>query len=46
MKVRLGSEFGEIAATAGQRAIPKRATDGGYEFFFTDIDAAMEDAVG
>ncbi|MCB0866829.1 MAG: TIGR01777 family oxidoreductase [Solirubrobacterales bacterium] len=46
VKVRLGSEFGEIAATAGQRAIPKRATDGGYEFFFTDIDAAMEDAVG
>jgi len=46
VKVRFGSEFGEIAATAGQRALPKRATDGGYEFRFTDIDAAMKDAVG
>ena len=46
VKVRFGSEFGEIAATAGQRAIPKRATEGGYEFRFTDIDAAMEDALG
>lgn len=46
VKVRFGSEFGEIAATAGQRAIPKRATEGGYEFRLTDIDAAMEEAVG
>jgi uncharacterized protein (TIGR01777 family) len=46
VKLRFGAEFGEIAATAGQRAIPKHATDGGYEFRFTDIDAAMKDAVG
>ncbi len=46
VKIRFGSEFGEIAATAGQRALPKRVTDGGYEFRFADIDPAMEDAVG
>jgi len=45
VKLRLGSEFGEIAATAGQRAVPRRAQDGGYEFRFTDIDAALRDAV-
>lgn len=46
VKLRLGSEFGEIAATAGQRALPKRITAAGYEFRFTDIDAALVDAVG
>lgn len=46
VKIRLGSELGEIAATAGQRALPRRAADGGYEFRFRDIDAALEDAVG
>ena len=46
VKARFGAEFGEIAATAGQRALPKRATDGGYEFRFAEIDAAMKDAVG
>lgn len=45
VKARFGSEFGEIAATAGQRAIPKRAQEGGYVFRFSDIDAAMKDAV-
>lgn len=46
VKARFGSEFGEIAATAGQRAIPKRAKEGGYVFRFSDIDAALKDAVG
>ncbi len=46
VKVKLGSELGEIAATAGQRAIPRRATEGGYEFRLAEIDAALEDAVG
>ncbi len=46
VKVRFGSEFGEIAATAGQRAIPKRAQEGGYTFRFSEIDAAIKDAVG
>lgn len=45
VKIRFGSEFGEIAATAGQRALPKVATEAGYSFKFSDIDAAMEDAV-
>jgi uncharacterized protein (TIGR01777 family) len=45
VKLRFGAEFGEIAATAGQRAIPKHAQDEGYEFRFTEIDAAMKDAV-
>ena len=46
VKVKLGSELGEIAATAGQRAIPRRALDGGYEFRFREIGPALEDAVG
>jgi len=46
VKVRLGRELGEIAASSGQRAIPRRAIEGGYEFRFTDIDAALTDAVG
>ena len=46
VKIRFGAEFGEIAATSGQRAIPKRVSEGGYEFRFTDIDAALKDAVG
>lgn len=46
VKLRLGSEFGEIAATAGQRALPKRITAAGYEFRFAEIDAALADAVG
>jgi uncharacterized protein (TIGR01777 family) len=41
VKARLGGEFGEIAATAGQRAIPKRALEGGYEFRHTEIDEAL-----
>lgn len=46
VKLRLGSEFGEIAATAGQRAQPKRMTAAGYEFRFDQIDAALAEAVG
>lgn len=45
VKARFGSEFGEIAATAGQRAIPKRAQEGGYVFRLAEIDAALEDAL-
>jgi uncharacterized protein (TIGR01777 family) len=45
VKVRFGAEFGEIAATAGQRAVPKRVVDGGYSFQFSDIDSAMKDAL-
>ncbi len=44
VKVRLGAELGEVA-TGGQRAVPRRAEDEGYEFRFPEIDAAMKDAV-
>jgi len=44
LKARLGSELGEVA-TGGQRALPRRALDDGYEFRFTDIDAALRDAL-
>lgn len=46
VQARFGAEFGAIAATAGQRAIPARAQEGGYEFRFPAIDSALEDAVG
>ena len=45
VQARFGREFGEIAATAGQRAIPRKALDGGYGFRFSEIDAALKDAV-
>jgi uncharacterized protein (TIGR01777 family) len=41
VKTRFGGEFGEIAATAGQRAIPARAQEGGYEFRHSEIDEAL-----
>jgi len=44
VKLRLGSELGEVA-TGGQRAIPRRALDEGYEFRYLEIDAAMKDAL-
>jgi uncharacterized protein (TIGR01777 family) len=41
---RLGREMGD-AATTGQRAVPRRALDEGYEFRFAEIDAAMAEAL-
>lgn len=46
VKLRFGDEFGEIAATAGQRAVPARALEGGYEFRHADIDAALRETLG
>jgi uncharacterized protein (TIGR01777 family) len=37
-----GSEFG-VVLKGGQRVVPRRATDLGYRFRFTDIDAALDD---
>jgi uncharacterized protein len=37
-----GSEFGHVLR-GGQRVFPRRALDLGYEFRFTDIDAALAD---
>lgn len=44
LKARLGAELGEVAA-GGQRALPRRAEEGGYEFRFTDVDEALRDAL-
>lgn len=41
---RLGKQMGE-AATSGQRAIPRRAQDDGYEFRHPDIDAGLAAAL-
>jgi len=37
-----GSEFGTVLR-GGQRVVPRRATDLGYEFRFTEIDEALGD---
>lgn len=42
LDLMFGREFGEILR-GGQRVIPRRALDLGYEFKFTDIDAALKD---
>ena len=41
---RLGREMGE-AATSGQRAVPRRAQDGGYEFRHSDVDSGLAAAL-
>ena len=40
--------YGDMAeiVTTGQRAVPKRALELGYEFRHPDLDAALRDAVG
>jgi uncharacterized protein (TIGR01777 family) len=37
-----GSEFGTVLK-GGQRVVPRRATDLGYSFRFTDMDSALDD---
>lgn len=37
-----GNEFG-VVITGGQRVLPRRAQELGYEFKFTDVDAALSD---
>jgi uncharacterized protein (TIGR01777 family) len=44
LRIRLGGELAE-AALAGQRVVPRRALDLGYEFRFTDVEAALRDAL-
>ncbi|HKJ37127.1 MAG TPA: TIGR01777 family oxidoreductase [Solirubrobacterales bacterium] len=44
VKLRLGSELGEVA-TGGQRALPRRAQDQGYEFRHPDIRSGLEAAL-
>jgi uncharacterized protein len=42
LDLKFGREFG-VVLKGGQRVVPRRATDLGYEFRFTDIDSALED---
>ena len=44
VKLRLGNELGEVA-TGGQRAMPRRALDGGYVFKHPDIDSGLQAAL-
>jgi NAD dependent epimerase/dehydratase family enzyme len=39
--------YGDMAeiVTEGQRAVPRRALDGGYAFGHADLDAALADAL-
>ncbi len=44
VKLRLGGELGEVA-TGGQRALPRRALDGGYVFEHPDIESGLAAAL-
>jgi hypothetical protein len=45
MKARFGNEFGEIV-TGGQRVIPRRALDGGFEFLHPELEPALRHLLG
>jgi uncharacterized protein len=45
MKARFGSEFGEIV-TGGQRVIPRRALDEGFEFAHPGLEPALRQLLG
>ena len=42
LDLKFGREFGKVVR-GGQRVVPRRATDLGYAFRFTDIDSALAD---
>jgi uncharacterized protein (TIGR01777 family) len=42
LDLKFGREFGQVLR-GGQRVFPRRALDLGYEFRFTDVDAALAD---
>ncbi len=44
VKLRLDGEIGEVA-TGGQRALPRRALDGGYVFQHPDIESGLAAAL-
>ena len=44
LDLKFGQEFGQILR-GGQRVFPRRALDLGYQFRFTDIDAALADLI-
>jgi uncharacterized protein (TIGR01777 family) len=45
VEVKFGREFGKVAQ-GGQRVLPKRTEELGYEFKFPEIDGALRDLVG
>jgi uncharacterized protein len=42
LKVRFGDELGEVV-TGGQRIVPRRALDAGFEFRHPDLEPALRD---
>ena len=42
LKARFGGELGEVAA-GGQRTIPRRAVDAGFEFSYPELEPALSD---
>ena len=42
MKLRFGSELGEVVA-GGQRAVPRRALDAGFQFAHPELEPALRD---
>jgi len=42
LDLKFGGEFGKVLK-GGQRVIPKRALELGYEFKFPELDAALAD---
>jgi uncharacterized protein (TIGR01777 family) len=45
LKARFGDELGEVLA-GGQRVIPRRALDGGFEFSFGELEPALRNLLG
>ncbi len=45
LKARFGGELGEVAA-GGQRTIPRRALDAGFEFRHPELEPALSDLLG
>jgi len=41
LDLKFGSEFGKVLR-GGQRVLPRRALDLGYQFRYSDIDSALK----
>jgi NAD dependent epimerase/dehydratase family enzyme len=44
LDLKFGREFGQVLR-GGQRVVPKRAQELGYEFRYPELDAALADLV-
>jgi uncharacterized protein (TIGR01777 family) len=45
LRVALGSEMADEMLLGGQRVLPKRATEEGFEFAYPELDAALKHAI-